>query len=507
MEATFSIYSIICFISGVLLSSFAFILMKKFRDISSKILGIIMLLIAIYNIGYGFELASSNIEVMYKMLKLEYFGIAFLPGMWMLFAYSYKKNNIPGGIILFFFIISLTTLVLVITNEYHGLYYSKLEYKRVKNISIAVIDGGIWYYVHMLYFNFSIVVGNILFLKTFNRTNKTFKKHGIILIIGSFFPWFAYMLYLTGYTPYGIDLTPYGLVITSIIFILGILKYRVIEVLPVARDIVFESIREGVIVIDKFEQIADFNKSAEIMIKELNYKSIGVGIRDVLYGYGNIFEKLSENGIAVLSIDDEFDQNRYLEFRIDKIENGAGKEIGSALLVQDVTENIKMIQELEKIATTDELTGVHNRRHLMELSVREGMLAKRYKKDMAVAVIDIDFFKDINDTLGHIEGDRVLEKSAATIRNRLRRTDIFGRYGGDEFIITFPETDADIAYQISEEIRREINEEMKIGLSIGVCGNEKGEIIFRDMLKLADEALYQSKQGGRNRTTIYGGKI
>ena len=101
----------------------------------------------------------------------------------------------------------------------------------------------------------------------------------------------------------------------------------------------------------------------------------------------------------------------------------------------------------------------------------------------------------------------VLYRDWETIRNRLRRTDIFGRYGGDEFIITFPETDADIAYQISEEIRREINEEKKIGLSIGVCGNEKGEIIFRDMLKLADEALYQSKQGGRNRTTIYGGKI
>ena len=77
--------------------------------------------------------------------------------------------------------------------------------------------------------------------------------------------------------------------------------------------------------------------------------------------------------------------------------------------------------------------------------------------------------------------------------------------GISPFIITFPETDADTAYHISEEIRKEINEEMKIGLSIGVCGNEKGEIIFRDMLKLADEALNKSKQNGRNRTTIYGG--
>ena len=199
-------------------------------------------------------------------------------------------------------------------------------------------------------------------------------------------------------------------------------------------------------------------------------------------------------------------RKKYLELTMDKVENGKGVEVGKAVLVQNVTENINMIQELEKLATTDELTGVCNRRHLIELSVRESMLAKRYKKATAVAVIDIDFFKKINDTKGHLEGDRILEKSAEIIKKRLRRTDIFGRYGGDEFIITFPETDAVTAYNISEEIRKELNSELQIGLSIGVCGNKRGEIVFRDMLRFADEALYISKQNGRNRTTIYGGK-
>lgn len=506
MESIFSVYSIICFILGIFLIFFGLITMRKLHDTSSRLFTLMMFEIAVYVFGYGFELASVNIEVMKIMLKVEYFGVSFLPALWIMFAYSYKKNYIPIKMIFLLSVIPFITLILAVTNEYHGLIYSKLELKKVEKLSIAVLEGGIWYWVHMFYFNFSMIVSTVLFINTFRKSNSIYKKHIVIIIFGSMFTWIAYIIYLSGYSPYGIDTTPFGLGITVIIFFMGILKYKLVEILPVARDIVFENIREGVIVIDRIGQIADFNKSASVMLKELNSKSIGESIVKIFEKYGNVYEKLMENGSTILCIEGEFEEKKYLELTMDKIENSTGAEVGKTVLVQNVTENINMIQELEKLATTDELTGVCNRRHLIELSVRESMLAKRYKKATAVAVIDIDFFKKINDTKGHLEGDRILEKSAEIIKKRLRRTDIFGRYGGDEFIITFPETDSVTAYNISEEIREELNSELQIGLSIGVCGNKRGEIVFRDMLRFADEALYISKQNGRNRTTIYGGK-
>lgn len=161
--------------------------------------------------------------------------------------------------------------------------------------------------------------------------------------------------------------------------------------------------------------------------------------------------------------------------------------------------------ELERLSQTDALTGLHNRRHFDELFPREIRRARRYHHWLAVLMLDLDHFKDVNDTHGHSAGDAVLSEIAHCIGEQLRETDTVARYGGEEFVVVLPETDREIATVIAGRLREAIarrrtklenGTELAVTASIGVAALQSE--ITKDILRLADEALYQAKRAGRN---------
>ncbi|MDI6713415.1 MAG: GGDEF domain-containing protein [Thermodesulfovibrio sp.] len=165
------------------------------------------------------------------------------------------------------------------------------------------------------------------------------------------------------------------------------------------------------------------------------------------------------------------------------------------------------LSTVKRMMNTDPLTGVFNRRAIDKMIGREISLALRHKIPLSVVMIDIDFFKKINDTYGHEKGDYVLKSFANKIKKLIRKEDIFGRYGGEEFILILPNTKIDNAYQASERIRQKIE---KMNLK-GIQGNITAsfgltEILPTDnensLIKRADEALYLAKRRGRNRCEI-----
>nr|WP_317265668.1 diguanylate cyclase [Arthrospira sp. SH-MAG29] len=167
--------------------------------------------------------------------------------------------------------------------------------------------------------------------------------------------------------------------------------------------------------------------------------------------------------------------------------------------------------ELEKLATTDPLTGIANRRHLLTLGEREFQRTHRYKNPFSVLMIDIDHFKLINDNYGHSIGDKALKIMADITVNALRKVDIFGRFGGEEFVVFLPETKADEALVVAERIREAIattpiyvdDQTIHITVSIGVTIYNSSEISLDGLLMEADKALYDAKKQGRNQVVIY----
>ncbi len=170
--------------------------------------------------------------------------------------------------------------------------------------------------------------------------------------------------------------------------------------------------------------------------------------------------------------------------------------------------NAQLYAEVQKQAITDPLTGLYNRRGFFELGRREVERAHRFNRPLTAMMIDIDLFKQVNDTKGHLVGDQVLAGVAAQIERQLRQVDLPGRYGGDEFVALLPETDLFNAYQAAERLRRSIakviypteSEPVKISVSIGIAALKQTGDTLETLIERADQALYLAKQSGRNRT-------
>jgi len=177
-------------------------------------------------------------------------------------------------------------------------------------------------------------------------------------------------------------------------------------------------------------------------------------------------------------------------------------------VTRDITERINLLQELEHQAKSDFLTGLANRRHFLELAELEIARAQRYDNWLSMLMMDIDFFKNINDTYGHKAGDLVLQKFATICKNILREIDVIGRMGGEEFAILLPETAGERALEVAQRLRQEIentrvvwdnqDQPIQFTVSIGVATMATPQASVESILQEADTALYQAKNTGRN---------
>ncbi len=196
-------------------------------------------------------------------------------------------------------------------------------------------------------------------------------------------------------------------------------------------------------------------------------------------------------------------RDRVLSAYMASIHGDDGAPIGSAALLRDVTEETRLREELERLAVTDGLTGLYNRRYFDQKLADELQAAVRYGRPLSVLLFDVDHFKRFNDTHGHDMGDKVLQALADVLRTS-RTVDIPCRYGGEEFAVILPNTPQDKATAAAERLRRAVAaldiEGLEVTVSIGVAARPPHMTDSRDTLvKAADQALYAAKQAGRNR--------
>jgi len=163
-------------------------------------------------------------------------------------------------------------------------------------------------------------------------------------------------------------------------------------------------------------------------------------------------------------------------------------------------------EEIYRLTTIDGLTQISNKRHFLETLEREIARGQRYRRPLSLVMFDLDHFKTINDTFGHLAGDYVLKHLASAVKQRIRREDVFARYGGEEFAIVLPEISISAAMTLAEKIRQLVErhefrfEKTKIAvtISVGVASTDDRDLDAETLIKLADEQLYAAKAGGRN---------
>ena len=191
------------------------------------------------------------------------------------------------------------------------------------------------------------------------------------------------------------------------------------------------------------------------------------------------------------------------------LKNGDQVKIGDSIFKYLVGSDVEAAyhEEIYTMTIKDGLTEIYNKRYFDEALEREMSRAERYDRELSIVMFDIDFFKKVNDSHGHLAGDYVLRELASVVSKRARREEIFARYGGEEFLILLPETDKSGAMELAEQLRVLIashsfifeGERIPVTVSIGVATMSSGDkMLPAEFIKRADEYLYRAKSTGRN---------
>lgn len=494
----------ILFLEGILFIILFFYSLIKQENRLAIIFSIMCLSIATYVIGYGFELNSNSIEEIKFFLKTEYFGLTFMTAFGMMFSYKFhfcKSPSLRLKIIIFF--IPIITLYLCSTNEHHKLFYANISAVQYNGYIIADIFRGPWYLVNIIYSYVVLLFGIIIFFNSWRCSQYKLRTQAFWLFFGSIWPSIANIPYLTKLSPWPIDFTPFGFGMLAISYLIAIFCYDFLEIKEMISSFTFSHISEGIIVIDDKNRLIDFNNAAQKIFSCLDIRYIGLDF-SCLLDYKKTVKRDKDRFEVEVARDGK---KEYYEFRTTALEDNK-KTLGYVYFIQDVTKQKEMIKELNNMANYDELTQIYNRRRLMEEAERELIVAKINKSNLSLLMIDIDYFKKVNDKYGHLAGDEVIKMVARACKTNMRINDVIGRYGGEEFIMILPNTDKENAVNIAENIREHIQdfktdfkeEKINVTVSIGVaCAIIKDNSMdIEKMIQEADKNLYYAKDHGRN---------
>jgi diguanylate cyclase (GGDEF)-like protein len=476
----------------------------KYTNSIARIFSIFSLSIAIYTIGYALELLSNTQQNAEFALMIEFVGLVFIPPLWILAVYQFNYNKKTSFIMnLIIFSIPAVTLFFALTNHYYHLYYYGYDIIYYHNYSMLRLHPSLFYYIFSCFIILSFLYGFIIFFKLWKNASYSIKTQVFWLLITSSFPMIAYIIYTSniGTVPY--DLTTIGFGILAICYFIAIFKYGFLKFQEIEQAQVFDEIGEGIVIIDINNHLINFNKAAKQMYPWLSRAYLGKSINDFDEG-----SKLCKNSNKTFRISIQRDgYKKYLGctvtpfFKKNKFE-------GKILIFQDITKNVLIEKKLKDLALKDELSGIFNKRKIIIEAKKEFYRYERYNHALSVLMMDIDLFKRINDTFGHLAGDETIKVIAKLCKSRLRKSDLIGRYGGEEFLVFLPETILDDALVIAEDIRALIahtpiffdEKIINVQVSIGVSSTSdyKEKITLDELIYTADKSLYAAKEFGRN---------
>jgi len=291
---------------------------------------------------------------------------------------------------------------------------------------------------------------------------------------------------------------------------LALIDYQKIEIISIATVTAMNHIREGFVLVDADNNYLASNPVMSKMLPGVPKLSKGESIF-LAKGWPEELNSI-EHGSVEFSITDE--STRYLRAGINPvfIENRAF--IGRIFLFTDITDNVKLLTELEKANYVDALTGLYNSNHFMELAEADIQRAVRLNQAIYAAMVDIDYFKRINETYGHTAGDMVLKTAAEVIRQAVRSYDLIGRYGGEKFVLLIAISSESEIARIAERVRENVEriytvyegDEIKITCSVGVAKLLKNDTL-KTVMRKAGEALCVAKNTGRNQVKMHDEKL
>ena len=462
-------------------------------------------------------------------------GIVAAPTFWAIFLWQYVNSihrPLSHGKLFSSLVMPLFFWILVATNQWHGLFYGSGT-GPINNEPGAPIyyDHGPLFYAAAVYVYCLMLFCVIVVVRATRGTRGVHRRHYVAFVVVTVVPWVANISYVVfDFTIFGFDPTPFSFSLNLVAFSWLVVSVRLFDLLPVARHLLLDALIDPVLVIDPRQRVIEANPAA---LKLANSPTdwLGCDLAD-----WPLIGKDLQQLLALQTGDDQpqlltlANDEHYYELRVRLIERVIREGpvvLGHMLYLRDVTQRylselklsealaiseqrLKTITNLHELlreqALRDPLTGLYNRRYLDEFFMLAVAHARRQSQPMALALIDLDHFKQLNDDHGHLIGDDVLKSVALFLVENLRASDVIFRIGGEEFLVILPEVDGADAHKrlgkLCSDFAAMPMETRKGGLSLTFSAGlaiwpQQGDTLD-ELILHADAALYKAKDAGRN---------
>jgi|GEM_PF-778845 len=302
------------------------------------VLSLMSAAIFIWVVGYSFEITGLELETKYSWGTIEYIGVAYSTYGWLIFSILYSGHGaiLSRRFIALTILVPTITVLLALTTKWHGLIWSAYYLDLQGDFVNLSVTHGLWFWIHLAYSYAMLLVGTVLFVRVLWRRHGMYCGQVISMLIAVLAPWVGNILYFTGNSPIPyLDLTPFALTITVVALAWAIFGFRLVDITPLARDRVVDSMREGMIVLDARANIVDINNAAARMIGVSAVQTIGRTAADVFSPWSHLVERFRN----VTDARDEFSvgegaaQRRY-KVRLSPLQSSQGQFVGRLIMLR-----------------------------------------------------------------------------------------------------------------------------------------------------------------------------
>ena len=294
MPGIYSTYVILLLISAVITLYLTYYSWNKRSNPDAFYFSFLMLAVTIWSLTGAFEMTSPSISTKVFWSQISYLGIVFVGPLWILFTLSYTDYGkwLKKTFIGLLMIVPIIILILVLTNGWHGLIWPTITPSSSQVGSIIIYGHGLGFYVNVAYSYFLLSLGLLLLIRCLIQSPKSYQKQVFLIIIAALIPYIANIIYIDQLSPVqGLDLTPFAFTLTGILVALSIFRYKMLDIIPVAYNNLFNKMSSGAIVIDSLKRIVEINQAAQNLLK-IDKILIGTYLEENLQQLNQIFPKI-----------------------------------------------------------------------------------------------------------------------------------------------------------------------------------------------------------------------
>ena len=481
----------------------------------------------VWTVGYIFEIVSPSLTAKIWWADFEFVGITVLPVVWFEVVRRYSgRSPLPRVVNWLLGVYIVVTVAMIYVNP-GGAFRGTPSLDASHTPSVLVPDYG-WYWVFSLAVLYLLLLASIVLLvqSMWSDRQSLYLRQYALLIVAVVLPILAGTLYVLGVRPApGLNPTTAVVSVSGAIMAYALFRYRLFDIAPLARGIVVDGLSDGVIVLDTYDRIVDFNPAASHLFPDLYGEALGRPVAEILAFHPGLLESIGHAAdkdaapdtiVAELSMSlpgdgpagSELPESRHFALALTAVRGRTGTLLGHSVLLHDVTHSVELLRQVERLATTDPLTELLTRKAFLELGEREMTRARRQGFAVWLVVLDLDHFALVNDLHGTDAGDEVLRAVASACRRILRAFDLVGRFGGEEFAMLLPHLSRGEATEVAERLRLTIeglavwrdDQLVSVTASVGLAGTERAEGEYlNDLLAPAEVALRTAREEGFNR--------